>query len=65
MRIRGDHGTESGTIAALQNIFRAEGTDNFAGERSLQYGKAIANQIFSLFSSNFTIIITYFTKDCK
>ena len=43
MRIRGDHGTENGTVAALQNIFRAEGTDNFAGERSFQYGKSIAN----------------------
>ena len=37
MRIRADHGTEIGTVAALQNIFRAEGTDNFAGERSLPY----------------------------
>ena len=49
MRIRGDHGTENGTVAALQNIFRAEGTDNFAGERSLQYGKSIANQVFFSF----------------
>ena len=63
MRIRGDHGTENGTVTALQNIFRAEGTDNFAGERSLQYGKSIANQVFFLFSSNFAIVIIYFTKD--
>ena len=62
MRIRGDHGTENGTVAALQNIFRAEGTDNFAGERSFQYGKSIANQVFFLVSSNFAIVIIYFTK---
>ena len=62
MRIRGDHGTENGTVAALQNIFRAEGTDNFAGERSFQYGKSIANQVFFLVSSNFDIVIIYFTK---
>ena len=49
MRIRGDHGTENGTVAALQNIFRAEGTDNFAGGRSFQYGKSIANQVFFCF----------------
>ena len=49
MGIRGDHGTENGTIAALQNIFRDEGTDSFAGERSFQYGKSIANQVFFLF----------------
>ena len=63
MRIRGDHGTENGTVAALQNIFRAEGTDNFAGERSFPYGKSIANQVFFLVSLNFAIIITYFAKD--
>ena len=62
IRIRGDHGTENGTVAALQNIFRAEGTDNFAGERSFQYGKSIANQVFFLVSSNFAIVIIYFTK---
>ena len=62
MRIRGDHGTENGTVAALQNIFRAEGTDNFAGERSFQHGKSIANQVFFLVSSNFAIVIIYFTK---
>ena len=62
MRIRGDNGTENGTVAVLQNIFRAEGTDNFAGERSFQYGKSIANQVFFLVSSNFAIAIIYFTK---
>ena len=63
MRIRGDHGTKNGTVAALQNIFRAEGTDNFAGGRSFQYGKSIANQVFFFVSLNFAIVIIYFTKD--
>ena len=57
MRIRGDHGTENSTVAALQNIFRAEGTDNFAGERSFQYGKSIANQVF--FSCFFKLCHSY------
>ena len=65
MGIRGDHGTENGTIAALQNIFRDEGTDSFAGERSFQYGKSIANEVFFLIFSNFAIVTTYFTKDYK
>ena len=65
IRIRGDHRTENGTFAALQNIFRADGTDNFAGERSFQYGKSIASQVFFLVSSNFAMVITYFTKDYK
>ena len=62
MRIRGDHGTENGTVAALQNIFRAEGTDNFAGERSFQYGKSIANPVFFVVSSDFAVVVIYFTK---
>ena len=49
MRIREDYGIENGTFVVLQNIFRAESTGNVAGERSFQYDKSIANQLFFLY----------------
>ena len=47
-RIRGDHGTENLNVAGIQRFFHRNGTDDFAGEKSLQFGKPTANQVWCL-----------------
>lgn len=42
--IRADRGTENGTVAALQRMFRHGCGDEFSGEKSFMYGPSTANQ---------------------
>ncbi|PFX14985.1 hypothetical protein AWC38_SpisGene20822 [Stylophora pistillata] len=42
--VRSDCGTENGVIAGMQCYFRADGIDEFAGEKSHQYGSSPSNQ---------------------
>ena len=42
--VRGDRGTESVNICALQHFFRRDRTDPMAGEKSFLYGRSASNQ---------------------
>lgn len=43
--VRTDPGTENVKVEVIQQIFRANGRDSFAGEKSFMYGKSTANQV--------------------
>ena len=43
--IRAGPGTENVKVEVLQKFFRANGWDNFAGEKSFMFGKSTANQV--------------------
>ena len=42
--VRGDRGTENGSLAAIQRFFRRSAEDDFAGEKSFMFGKSTSNQ---------------------
>lgn len=42
--VRADPGTKNVEVEVLQKFFRANGQDSFTGEKSLMYGKSMANQ---------------------
>ena len=44
IKIRADCGSENTSICGIQRFFRRNAEDNFAGERSFQYGKSTSNQ---------------------
>lgn len=44
--VRSDCGTENCVIAGMQCYFRADCNDEFAGEKSHQYGSSPSNQSF-------------------
>ena len=43
-RVRGDRGTENGTVYGIQRFLRRNHTDSFNGQKSFQYGKSVSNQ---------------------
>ena len=43
--LRMDHGTENGLAAAAQIVFRRDGADALAGEKSVRYGTSPANSV--------------------
>ena len=42
--VRGDNGTEIVNMAAIQQFFRREAADAFAGDKSFMYGRSVSNQ---------------------
>ena len=42
--VRGDRGTENGSLAAIQRFFRRSAEDDFAGEKRFMFGKSTSNQ---------------------
>lgn len=42
--VRGDRGTENGSLAAIQRFFRRSAEGDFAGEKSFMFGKSTSNQ---------------------
>lgn len=51
--LRTDCGTENGMMAAMQCYFRADGNDQFAGEKAHQYGTSTRNQRIENWWSHF------------
>ena len=41
--IRGDQGTENVSVAAMQRFFRRDAQDDFAGQKSILYGRSVSN----------------------
>lgn len=60
--VRADNGTENSNIAAMQRLFRREGTDSMAGQKSFLFGKSNSNQVNLIFKENLHAYFCFFSK---
>lgn len=58
--LRMDRGTENTKVAALQYAFREDGTDEYAGIKSVRFGTSPANIVRQLNSKKAAITILLF-----